>query len=277
MTPDDATLIAAGAKRIERIGDATLILGDCREIMRALPPASVDMVWTDPPYGHGNHDGDFNSRLNLHRGLEDQPIANDTPDAMRAVVDAMLAGAVQVLKDSNSVCCCCCGGGPRPTFAWVADRMDRGGLTFFHSVIWDKKNPGLGWRYRRQHEMVMVAHKACGRLKWPNDAAAVPNIIAMMPPRERAHPNEKPVALPMWFIENHTLPGDVVLDPFTGGGTTGVAALTSSRRFIGIEIEPRYFNVACRRIAEAEQQPALFQPEPKPVQMDIGYPVDSIE
>src|SRR5262245_37310716 len=124
--------------------------------MPHLPSNSVDMIWTDPPYGHGNHDEDLNSRLNDHRGLENVPIQNDSAEEMREVVDGMLCEAVQVLKDDCCCCCCCCcgGGGPSPTFAWVATRMDSGGLQFFHSVIWDKINPGLGWRYRRQHEMV---------------------------------------------------------------------------------------------------------------------------
>jgi DNA modification methylase len=138
----------------------TLYHGDCLRVMPDLPPASVDLLWTDPPYGHGNHDGDLNARLNEHRGLEDHPIANDSGEQMRRVVDGMLREAVRVLKPDCCCCCCCCGGGPRPTFAWVADRLDRDGLSFFHSVIWDKLNPGLGWRYRRQHEMVMVAHAA---------------------------------------------------------------------------------------------------------------------
>jgi DNA modification methylase len=156
--------------------------------------------------------------------------------------------------------------------------MDREGLAFFHSVIWDKKNPGLGWRYRRQHEMVMVAHKAGARLRWASEAAAVPNIFAMMPPREREHPNEKPVALPAWFIENHTHPGDMVLDPFAGSGTTGVAALRLRRRFIGIELDPAHFATACRRVAEAARQPSLFDavPQPKPVQATLDYPTEQM-
>jgi len=185
------------------IHDATLYRGDCIEVMADLAAESVDMIWTDPPYGHSNHDGDLSSRLNKHRGLDDKPIANDGHDSMRTVVDAMLVGAARVLKADCCCCCCCCcgGGGPRPTFAWVADRMDRKGLTFFHSVIWDKSNPGLGWRYRRQHEMVMISHRKGGKLLWANDKLAVPNIVKQMPGRDREHPNEKPISLISKFIQ----------------------------------------------------------------------------
>jgi site-specific DNA-methyltransferase (adenine-specific) len=253
--------------RIERIHDAVLYLGDCREAMKELAPQSVQMIWTDPPYGHANHDGDFNARLNEHRGIEGQPIANDTPDAMREVVDGMLTEAVRVIEQDATICCCCCGGGPRPTFAWVASRMDSNGLRFFHSVIWDKLNPGLGWRYRRQHEMVMIAHREDGSLRWQDEAKAVRNIYSQMPPRDRVHPNEKPVEMMAHFINNHTYRGDTVLDPFMGSGSTGVAAVRMGRKFIGMELDPGHFETAVRRIREA-QEGDLFIEKPAPAKQE---------
>jgi site-specific DNA-methyltransferase (adenine-specific) len=251
--------------RREVIGGATLWLGDCREVLPLLSPQSVDLLWTDPPYGHSNHDGDWNARLNKHRGLEQQPIANDDANGMREVVDAMLLEAVKLLKQDCCCCCCCCGGGgPKPTFAWVADRMDRDGLSFFHSVIWDKKNPGLGWRYRRQHEMVMVSHRKGGKLAWADEDVTARNIFSMMPPRERDHPNEKPLEMVMHFVNLHSKPGQMVLDPFMGSGTTGVAAIKMGRRFVGIELDPEHFETACRRITEAMSQPDMFVPTPEP-------------
>jgi site-specific DNA-methyltransferase (adenine-specific) len=257
-------------QRHERIGECDLYLGDCLNVMGSLADGSVDMIWTDPPYGHSNHDGDLNSRLNDHREIESKPIANDDADGMRRVVDGMLTEAARVLSPDCCCCCCCCGGGPRPTFAWVADRMDRAGLTFFHSVIWDKKNPGLGWRYRRQHEMVMVAHRTSGKLLWANDNIAARNIFSMMPPRDRVHPNEKPVGLVEHFISLHTIPGQLVLDPFMGSGTTGVACAQMGRAFIGVELDPDHFETACRRVEQAYAQPDLFIPQPpKPTQESL--------
>ena len=252
--------------RCERIHDATLYLGDCREILPLLP--KVDAVVTDPPYGNANHDGDYNASLNEHRGIENKPIANDTAETMREVVDAMLVAVVNLMPKAASACCCFCGGGgPTPVFAWLANRMDQKGLQFFHSVIWDKRNPGLGQRYRRQHEMIMVAHKAGGRILWNEDDRLVPNIRSMMPPRERSHPNEKPVELLLDVVGTHSRANSVVLDPFMGSGTTGVACAKLGRKFIGIELEPRYFDIACKRIDDAYRQPRLFKDEPpKPKQ-----------
>ncbi len=258
--------------REERIGGQTLYLGDCREVMPSLGTGSVDMIWTDPPYGHSNHDGDLNARLNDHRDIESKPIANDDADSMRHVVDAMLAEAARVLNEDCCCCCCCCGGGgPKPTFAWVADRMDRGGLSFFHSVIWDKKNPGLGWRYRRQHEMVMISHRSGGKLLWANDAVAARNIFSMMPPRERVHPNEKPLGMVEHFVGLHTVQGQTVLDPFMGSGTTLVACQRLGRQGTGIELDPEYFDIACRRVDEATRQADLFIAPPKPAAVQEGF------
>jgi site-specific DNA-methyltransferase (adenine-specific) len=231
----------------------TLYHGDCLDVLPTLEPESVTLLWTDPPYGHNNHDGDLNANLNKHRGIENKPIANDDADGMRSVVDGMLLASLPALR-SDCCCCCCCGGGGggrRPTFAWLAERMNREGLDFFHSVIWDKVNPGLGWRYRRQHEMVMISHKTGGKLAWGDEEVkAVPNIIPVYPPRNRLHPNEKPEKLVSGFIQRHTKPGDLVLDPFAGSGTTLRVAKDLGRRAIGIELDEDYCKVAVDRLAQ---------------------------
>ena len=225
--------------------------GDCREVLPRIESGSVDMILTDPPYGHNNHEGDLNAGLNELRGIDNKPIANDSPEEFRDVMDFMLNEAARILKAD---CCCCCfcggGGGPKPTFAWLANRMDEKGLSFFHSVIWDKLNPGLGWRYRRQHEMIMVAHRRGGKLRWSQDKVAVPNIIQAYPPRDRQHPNEKPLQLMSKFIDLHTFPGDLVLDPFMGSGTTLRAAKDAGRRAIGIELEEKYCEIAAKRLQQ---------------------------
>ena len=111
-----------GIIREERIGDCRMILGDCLQVMPGFSDGSVDMIWTDPPFGHSNHDGDFNARLNRHRGIESKPIANDDQDSMRRVVGGMLDEAARVLSPDCCCCCCCGGGGPKPTFGWLALR-----------------------------------------------------------------------------------------------------------------------------------------------------------
>lgn len=231
--------------------DLIIMLGDCLEIMPILASESMDMVWTDPPYGHNNHKEDFNSRLNKHRGIEDKPIENDDPENFRRVLDGAMTEATRILNKDCCCCCCCGGGGPKPTFAWVANRLDSNGLEFFHSVIWDKVNPGLGWRYRRQHEMVMVAKRVGGKLLWADSKLAVPNIVKEFPYRDRQHPNEKPLNIVKKFINWHG--GQNVLDPFLGSGTTLVACKELGRNGIGIEINERYCAIAKKRLQNTQR------------------------
>jgi len=231
-----------------------LIKGDSLKVMAELLEQSVDMIFTDPPYGHNNNNGDLNARLNNYRERDNKAIKNDSMEAMREVVGGVLDHAARVLRRDCCCCCCCGGGGPRPTFAWLANRMDEGGLSFFHSVIWDKINLGLGWRYRRQYEMVMVGHRKGGKLSWNPDAPAVSNVWRGMKPRSGNHPNEKPLELCKHFIRNHTVKGDVVLDPFCGSGTTLIAARDLGRKAVGIELDSKWCEVALSKLLEGGVQ-----------------------
>lgn len=229
----------------------TIYHGDCREVLPELPSESATMVWTDPPYGHSNHVDDLNHRLNEMRSVENKPIQGDGQKEMRRLLDFALDEAARILKRDCCCCCCCCGGGgPSPTFAWVAQRMDQDGLQFFHSVIWDKLNPGLGWRYRRRYEMVMIAHRKGGKLAWADDTVAVPNVFSQFIERDREHPNGKPIELPALFISLHSATSDLILDPFMGSGTALVAAKNQGRRAIGIEIEEKYCEIAANRLRQ---------------------------
>lgn len=268
MQIDQAELERIGC-RVETFGDATLYLGDCREVMRVLPNESVNIIWTDPPYGHNNNNnGDLIHKREKalgkaapkHRTIS-RPILNDGMAEMNAVVDSALIEAVRVLKRDCCCCCCCGGGGPVPTFAWVAQRMDTKGLSFFHAVVWDKGGLGMGWRYRRNYEFVMVAHRKGGKIKWETDRAdsitanvvRIPKII----PKADNHPTPKPKQLPAHFLMLHGKRGDVVLDPFMGHAPAGVAALDAGMRYIGIEQDPEHFERACDRIDQAQRQTQL--------------------
>jgi len=134
----------------------TIYNADMRSVLPLLKDESADIFWTDPPYGHNNNnDGDLIHRWEAALGrppsglpAEARPIANDGKEEMRSVVDFMLKEAARILKRDCCCCCCCCcgGGGPSPTFAWVADRMDREGLSFFHADVWDKGGLGMASR-----------------------------------------------------------------------------------------------------------------------------------
>ena len=277
------------------IGDCTLYLGDSLEVMAGLPDESVDVIWTDPPYGNENNAKGFSAQ-NDTRGRStkwtdgsetrsgdikaQEEILNDDHDGMRHVIDGTLIHAARILKkDFSAACYCSMGGGAEgdPSYTWISNRMNEQGMTFFHMVIWDKKNPGTGWRYRRQHELVIVGMREGSKIAWPGGGSSknpgsMPNIVSFSKPRSygETHPNDKPPELVQKFLSVHTAPGDVVIDPFMGGGATGIACIRMGRKFIGIELDPKYFDLACTNIQKAALQGALPLDDVKPVQEGLS-------
>ncbi len=246
----------------------TLLQGDCLELLGTLTAGSVDMVFTDPPYGHRNNDGDLINRIEAALGhgpvREGRPIANDGPEA-NDLFRATLIQYKRLLKSGAACCCCCCGGGgPDPQFARWSLWMDEV-LEFKMMVVWDKGPIGMGWHYRRSYETILVSTRDSGSCKWYDTSHRIENIIRpgdygirKIIPSANQHPTEKPVQLAEHFIQLHTQPGDIVLDPFMGSGTTGVACVKMGRSFIGMEIDPQYFAMAEKRISAAQEQLSLF-------------------
>jgi DNA modification methylase len=110
---------------------------------------------------------------------------------------------------------------------------------------------GLGWRYRRSYEVVLVVAKKGVPMRWFDTSNRIENILRHIKKavrNENTHPAEKPVALAQHFIGLHTEPGDTVLDPFCGCGSTGVGAIKMERNFVGIEIHPAYADEARKRL-----------------------------
>ena len=216
-------------------------------------------MFTDPPYGHNNNNGDLISKIEKALGRKDakcenRPIVGDgkeaTPNFERALQEA-----------ARIVCCCCCccgGGGPDPQFARWSLILDKY-FDFCQMIVWDKGPMGMGWHYRRSYETVLVGY-AKGLRKKPfyDTSHKVENIIRpgmgikKIIPKATDHPTPKPPELAAFFIRNHTRPGESVLDPFAGGGSTGIAALREGRNAVLIEVEERWCEMAAKRI-EAER------------------------
>lgn len=264
--------IASLRERLEKsrvqIGDCTLYNEDCRFILPTLMP--VDIIFTDPPYGHNNNNGDLIQRREIALGLapsagsDPRPIANDGAEEASALADFLFETAPRLLKPGCCCCCCCCGGGPDPMFARWALEMDRH-LDFKQMIVWDKGPIGMGWHYRRSYETVLVGQKRGAACKWYDETDRIENIIRpgaygirKIIPQANDHPTPKPPALAQHFIRLHTQTGETVLDPFMGGGSTAVAAIREGRKFIGVEIDRQWFDLACRRIEEAYRQPDIF-------------------
>ena len=262
-----------------------LYRADCLDIMPVL--ASVDAVVTDPPYGHNNNNNDMIAKREAIYGganrprkvpeSEYRPILNDGPEA-NDLFQRCAAEYARLLKP-GCCCCCCCGGGggPDPQFARWALWLDAA-IPFKHMIVWDKGPMGMGHHYRRSYEVVLVAQKPGAACKWYDTTNCIENILRPGPqwpkiiPQKDEHPTVKPVGLMEHFIGLHTAPGDLVLDPFMGSGTTGVAAVRQGRAFVGIELDSGYFAAAVTRIRQAiidAQNGELFATHTPHTQLDM--------
>ena len=131
-------------------------------------------------------------------------------------------------------------------------------IGFKQAVVWDKGPIGIGWHYRRSYEFVLVGQKPGPKCRWFDTTRQVENIIRpgrggaqKIIPSRAQHPTQKPPALSSRFIRYHTEPGQTVLDPFMGAGSTGVAAVRLGRGFIGVELEEKWYLLAEAAIRQA--------------------------
>jgi site-specific DNA-methyltransferase (adenine-specific)/modification methylase len=227
------------------LSNAILYLGDCMEILPTLD--KVDAVITDPPYGIGESSKKVESRQRKIGGnsksMADQrdygnfewdksPPTDELIELIRTKANhqAFFGGNYFTLP---------------PTSCWL---------------IWDKLN---GDNDFADCELCWTNwHKAVRRLQWRW------NGMIRQGNEERYHPTQKPLEVMKWVI---TLcpKSETILDPFMGSGTTGVAAIQMGRKFIGIEREPKYFDIACKRIEQASKQVDMFVEQPTQEQTSL--------
>jgi len=202
--------------RIEVIGNATLHLGDCRDILPTLP--KVDAVITDPPYGISAN------RQTLGKGKKEFDRGGDWDNAAPDI-RGLLALAPLV---------CVWGGN------YFADQLPVSN----DWLVWHKVNDGRSF-------------SEC-ELAWSNFGKQTRHLSHHWSGEEKEHPTQKPLPVMLWCVQQA---GDapVIEDPFMGSGTTGVACMMLGRSFIGIEREPKYFDIACRRIEDAQRQSRMFE------------------
>ena len=223
-------------RREERIGDCRLILGDCLEVMPTL--GQVDAVVTDPPYGIGADEAAAKNKGKWGwRFYGDSAWDRDRPS--QAVFRAVLnASGQHIIWGGNYFTDFL-----PPSMRWL---------------IWDKGQRDFSLA---DFEMAWTSQNKASRIFDYPRAKALQD--------EKKHPTQKPVALMEWCLG--FLPkAETILDPFMGSGTTLVACAKLGRKGIGIEIDPGYFDIACRRVEEAYRQPDMFVEPPKPAeQLDM--------
>lgn len=247
------------------IGDARLYLGDCRTILPAL--GKVDAVVTDPPYSISleGSSGSF-TRLN-NKGTRSLSFFEGDTDwpAMTATVLERISLSLEL--NPLSVYCWC---GHRQ-FGPLIELLERAEYST-RFLVWSKKCPApapprSGWQSGA--ELCVYGYKPGRRFAdGMFNNVFVADSYRFGQPGKVDHPTQKPMDVTVPPINVSTCRGDLVLDPFMGSGTTGVACAKLGRKFIGIEIEPKYFDIACKRIEKAYAQGDMFIERPAPAKQE---------
>ena len=206
--------------------------------MKEIESGSVDMVLTDPPYGM-----DFQS----NRRVSTEKFKKIENDDNTDWLPAFLSECHRVMADDTSIYCFC-SWHKIDLFKQEIERL----FKIKNVIVWVKNNHGSGdlkGAYAPKHEFVIYAHK--GRSLFRNKR--VPDVMEFpkIHSSKLQHPTEKNTDMLEVFIKNNSDEGQVILDPFMGSGTTGVAAKNLNRDFIGIEMDLDYFNIALDRIEKA--------------------------
>ena len=208
-----------------------LMKGDCLERMKEIPDGSVDMILTDPPYGM-----DFQSN---HRNEKYNKIKNDKDLSWLNVWTNELF-RVAAENTAHYVFC---------SFHNI-DKFKQALEQKFkikNMLVWEKNNTSMGdlkGDFAPKYEMIIFIQKGRRLINGKRD----PNILKFNRTGNKLHPTQKPVDLLQYLLEKFSDKGQVILDPFMGSGTTGVAAKNLNRSFIGIELDETYFNIAKDRI-----------------------------
>lgn len=236
-----------------------LLNGDCLDTMRSLQNGSVDLVLTDPPYnlglfmkGRGTHLKAMRANNFVSAGWDDLE-----PDAWARSMDAFLAEAARVTRKGGSMVVFMAVI-KLETFIALAQSH---GFYYKTTGTWHKTNPmprnmDLHFVNSTETWLYFVNGARCGTFN--NNGKAVHDFFEspVAPVSERRcgkHPTQKPLAVMEWLVRTLSDPGDLVLDPFMGSGSTGVAAQALGRRFTGIELDEGYFDVAARRMGAMGQ------------------------
>ncbi len=229
--------------------DIQLYHGDCLEILKSIPDQSVDLVVTDPPYKIVS--GGCTTKTRATAGVIQQ-----NTDAVKKgtlfeynkiTFDEWIPEVFRVLKN-NSHCYIMING---RNLAELQNECKKAGFIYQNLLVWNKGNLTPNKWYMNQCEFILMLRK--GKAKNINNMGTstllnVHNIIG-----KKSHPTEKPVSLLEILIKNSTSQDEIVLDPFMGTGSAGVACVNTGRYFIGMELDEGYFNIAKERIKQTQE------------------------
>jgi site-specific DNA-methyltransferase (adenine-specific) len=233
------------------IGDCTLYNGNCLEVMAGLEP--VSHVISDPPYEKEAHKTGRRTQKSVKTGIN---------------VDLDFAAITETLRDDVSKAAAVLSQGWIIFFCQAEaagdwrDSLEAAKAKYKRTMIWVKPDstPQLnGQMPAPGYESMPLAWCGVGHSRWnAGGKRGVYTHLTNQRDRDGRHPTEKPIPLMRELLQDFTNPGQTILDPFMGSGTTGVACAKMGRKFIGIELDRKYFDIACERITRAYEQGDMF-------------------
>jgi len=206
-----------------------IISGDCLQVMKNIPKNSIDLILTDPPYGD-----------NVVYGTTNKSILNNENPLINC---SALVEFYRVLKNNRSVYIFT----NWKHYPFLTEFIMR--YTKFrirHLIIWKKHNFGLGWAFRHQYEMILVLEK--GKPKYNLKDFSDVQTASHISHNQLTHPHEKPIDLITKIIDHSSKLGDLILDPFCGSGAICKAAQINNRKWIGIELDEKYVEMAKEKL-----------------------------
>ena len=230
------------------MSEVKLMLGDCLEVMRGIPDGSVDMVLTDPPYKVIS--GGNGSTSAMHGNSANNGILNKNDGKIFKHNDICIssyAGELFRVLKATSHCWMFCNEKNRRFFE---DEMLKVGFKCHGIFPWVKQNATPNRWGMKNWEPVFLFRKGKARTLYTPSLKQA--LTETNPVGKKLHPTEKPVPLLKKYIEASSLVGEVILDPFMGSGSTGVACRNLNRDFIGIELDESYYKIAEERIREGK-------------------------
>lgn len=218
--------------------------GDCLELMRQIPDGSIDLVVTDPPYliettGGGIYKQSGKQYVKELNGIKD------------GFSEEVLDELCRIMKKTNVYFFC-----SQKQIIPLLDYFVKGKKCNWNLLSWHKSNPvpACGNKYLTDTEFILFFRekgvKLGGEFKTKFTYYVTP--LNQVDKKQYSHPTIKPLKIVQNFIANSSEPGDIVFDPFLGSGTAAIAAVNTGRHYIGFELNPGYFNIACKRLDEAE-------------------------
>ena len=216
-----------------------LLQGDCLELMKNIPDGSIDLIVTDPPYIAPTI---TSIGRNNNKHIADMSIIKTYYKLIKSEFERILKddGTLFIFCDEKYAMCLY-----EVFYEWKCTSL----------VIWDKGKIGMGRPFRKQHEFIFFTNRETSEHNTTDDVKSFPSILKCSPvsSKEKLHISQKPVVLLEKLIVGFSQENDIILDPFMGSGSTGVACVNTNRNFIGIELDEQYFNIAEKRISEAKE------------------------